>query len=90
MPLCAPSCECAGPSWAELIKCSRSPDGPYGEGLVQTGLDGEAFKERRKLKLVLAGQTLFGQRGGRGCVVDSSCKDRGVERREGRLAGGTH
>lgn len=89
MPLCAPGCEYAGPPWAELIKLSRSSNGPHGEGPVQTGLDGEAFKERRKLKLVLAGQTLFGQRGGRGCDVDRSRKDRGVARRQGRLAGGT-
>ena len=89
MPLCAPGCKCAGPSWAEFIKLSRSPDGPHSGQLVQTGLVGEALKERRKLKLVLAGQSLFGQREGRGCVVDKSCKNRGVERREGRLTGGT-
>ena len=73
-----------------MKKLSRSPDGPHREGLVQTGLAGEAFKERRKRKLVLAGQSLFGQQGGRGCVIDRSRKNRGVERREGRLTGGTH
>lgn len=73
-----------------MKKFSRSPDGPHREGLVQTGLVGEAFKERRKWKLVLAGQSLFGQQGGRGYVIDRSRKNRGVERREGRLTGGTH
>ena len=57
--------------WAEFIKLSRSPNGPHREQLVQTGLVGEAFKERRKLKLVLAGQSGMPPAGPRGGFVNS-------------------